>query len=176
MNWKLRLTTALVALVMIAGMTGSAQARVTEKVEAMIAENSPLKVNDTDLWIQIGGPLVVGIQYDKFATANVAVGGGIGTYMSGLSLDLSLKYYFLTGKFSPFISGGPVLYYSSPKENIFAIFGSAGLSYFFTDGLGLSLAFTFVKSLTESQEPFSYYQINDKINWPSAQLGLHWNF
>lgn len=159
-----------------AGLITSTQARVTEKVDAMIAENSPLKVNDTDLWVQVGGPLVFGIQYDKFATANVAIGGGVGTYINGLSLDLALKYYFLTGKFSPFISGGPVFYYSSPKENIFAMFGSAGLSYYFADGLGVSLAFTYVKSLTESEEPFSYYQINDKINWPSAQLGIHWNF
>lgn len=154
----------------------ASHARVTEKVEAMIAENTPLKVNDSDLWIQIGGPLVYGIQYDRFATANVAIGAGIGSYLEGISVDLSLKYFLLPGKFSPFIGGGPVLYYSSPKENIFALFGTAGLGYYFADGLGISLAFTYVRSMTESEEPFSHHPINDSINWPSAQLGLHWNY
>jgi hypothetical protein len=154
----------------------AANARVTEKVNAMIAENTPLKVNDNDFSIQAGGPLVLGVQYDRFATANVAMGGGIGSYLNGTSMDLAIKFFLLPGRFSPFISGGPVFYYSSPHENIFAIFGSAGLSYYFADGLGFSVAFAYVKSLTESLKPFSYYQINDEINWPSIQLGLHWNY
>ncbi len=154
----------------------SAQARVTEKVDAMIAENSPLKVNDNDLWIQVGGPLVLGVQYDKFATANVALGGGIGSYLNGTSLDLSIKFFLTPGRFSPFISAGPVLYYSSAEKNTFGVFGSAGLSYYFADGLGISAAFCYVKSLTESLKPFSYYQISDEINWPSIQFGLHWNY
>lgn len=176
MGKKIGVLVVLLAMGMVMVGFNLSQARVTEKVEAMIAENSPLKVNDTDFWIQVGGPLVFGVQYDRFATANVAIGGGIGSYLEGLSVDLAIKYFFMPGKFSPFISGGPVFYYSTPEENIFAIFGAAGLSYYFADGLGISLAFSYVKSMTESTKPFSYYQINDKINWPSPQLGLHWNF
>jgi hypothetical protein len=163
-------------LLLAGGWIGPVQARVTEKVEGMIAENSPLKVNDNDLWIQVGGPLVFGLQYDKFATANVALGIGAGSYIDGLSVDLSIKYFFLSGKFSPFLGIAPVFYYSRSTQNVFALSGVAGLSYYFDSGLGLSLGFCYVRSISQSTEPFSYSFVNDKINWPSPQIGLHWNY
>jgi hypothetical protein len=169
--------TAIVLTALIAtGWAMEVQARVTEKVEGMIAENSPLKVNDNDLWVMAGGPLLFGVQYDKYATANLALGFGAGSYLQGLSLDMQLKYFFLNGKFSPYITLGPVFYYSRPSQNIFAVDGGVGLSYYFDSGLGLSLAFIYTKGLSQSQEPFSYQYINDTINWPAPQFGLHWNF
>jgi hypothetical protein len=171
-----RLGTAGLALCLVLGLAAGVQARVTEKVDAMIAENTPLKVKDNDLWLQAGGPLVFGVQYDKYATGNIALGLGAGSYLEGMSLDLSCKYYFLTGKFSPFIALGPVLYYSRPKQNIFAVDGVVGLSYFFDEGLGLSLGFAYVKGLTKSEEPFSTTWINDSLAWPTFQFGLHWNY
>ncbi len=175
---QLKKTALLSLVVMLAAgsMTAVAEARVTEKVEAMIAENTPLKVKDNDLWIMIGGPLVFGIQYDKYATGQVAIGGGAGTFLDGFSLDLGVKYYFLPGKFSPFISGGGVFYYTGPRKNIFAVDAVAGLSYFFDSGLGVSLGFAYVKSISESEEPFSCNYINDSISWLSPQFGIHWNY
>ena len=177
--FKLLKKTALLSLAVIlasGSMAAVADAGVTEKVEAMIAENSPLKVKDNDLWLMIGGPLVFGIQYDKYATGQVAIGGGAGTFLDGFSLDLGVKYYFSTGKFSPFISGGGVFYYTGPRKNIFAVDVVAGLSYFFDSGMGLSLGFAYVKSISESEEPFSCNYINDAISWPSPQFGFHWNY
>lgn len=78
-----RILTMAVALGLMAGLAVGAQALVTEKVEAMIAENTPLKVNDNDLWLMVGGPLVFGIQYDKYATANLALGLGVGPTSRG---------------------------------------------------------------------------------------------
>lgn len=166
----------LLATAALAGMTLEAQARVTEKVDAMIAENTPLKVNDNDLWIMLGGPLQYGIQYDKYATANVALGFGAGSFVDGISVNMQMKYFFLTGKFSPYIMAGPVYYYQSSTRNIFAFDAGLGLSYYFDGGLGLSLAFVYTKALSHSQEPFSAQYVNDKIEWPAPQFGLHWNF
>ncbi len=171
-----KLVAVMLGLAFVGGAAAAAQARVTEKVEAMIAENTPLKVHDTDIWFQVGGPLVFGIQYDKFATANVVLGAGLGSYLEGTSLDLAIKYHFLTGKFTPFLSGAGVFYYSDPKRNIFALGLSAGLAYTFDGGLGLSLGASYVKAISESQEPFSSQWVNDSINWVSPQFGLHWNF
>lgn len=166
---------ALAALLVL-GLGAAVQARVTEKVEAMIAENSPLKVNDNDLWIQLGGPLVYGIQYDKYASAHVMLGLGAGSYIDGLSLDLNVRYNFINGKFTPFLGAGPVFYYTGPKQNIFALDVSAGVAYTFDSGLGLSLAAVYVTAISESEEPFSSQWVNDSINWLSPQFGLHWNF
>ncbi len=168
----------VVLLIMFASatMVAAAEAGVTEKVDAMIAENTPLKVKDNDLWLMVGGPLVFGIQYDKYATSQVAIGGGAGTFLDGFSLDLGVKYYFLTGKFSPFISGGGVFYYTGPRKNIFAFNGVAGLSYFFDSGMGVSLGFAYVKSISKSEEPFSSNYVNDAISWPSPQFGFHLNY
>jgi hypothetical protein len=171
-----RIWLGVVAFGLLAGLAGGAQARVTEKVEGMIAENSPLKVNDNDLWLMAGGPLVFGLQYDKYATANVAIGLGAGSYLDGLSLDLQVKYYFLNGKFSPFIAVGPVFYYSRPKQSVVALDGAVGLSYFFDGGFGLSLAFVYTKGISKSEEPFSTQWVNDSIAWPAPQLGIHWNY
>jgi hypothetical protein len=168
-----RLMVSGLMLALLGGLAVQAQARVTEKVEGMIAENSPLKVNDNDLWIQIGYPLVAGLQYDKYATANLALGGGIGSFMNGFSLDLSAKYYFLEGKFSPFLAAGPVLYYSSSDQNIFAVFGTAGIGYFFGSGMGLSLAGTYCQAITKSDKAWGYPWVNDKLAQPSVQFGFH---
>ncbi len=176
MDLKTKIVVMGVILVLAGGLAIPAPARVTEKVEAMIAENTPLKVNDTDLWVQVGYPLVIGLQYDKYATGNVVLGGGAGTYLNGFTLDLEAKYYFLTGKFSPFLAAGPVLYFSTPQQNIFAIYGTAGLSYFFDSGMGLSLGATYVTAITESEEHFSYPWVNDEIAQVSAQFGFHWNY
>ncbi|MEW6515442.1 MAG: hypothetical protein AB1439_00870 [candidate division FCPU426 bacterium] len=171
-----KIVIGLMAGMVLMGLAVGSQARVTEKVEAMIAENTPLKVNDTDLWIQVGYPLLVGLQYDKYATGNLVLGGGAGSYLNGFSLDLSVKYLFLTGKFSPFIAAGPVLYYTDPNKNLFGIYGTAGLGYFFDSGLGLSLGVTFVRAITESAQPWSYPWVNDKLSQASAQFGFHWNY
>ncbi len=165
-----------VGFCLLAGLAAGVQASVTEKVEGMIAENTPLKVKDNDLWIQAGGPLVLGLQYDKFATGNIVLGFGVGSYLEGVSADLQIKYLFLTGKFSPSLTLGPVLYYSRPSQNLFAIDGGVGLSYTFDEGLGLSLAFIYTKSITTSSEKFSYIWINSDLAWPAAQLGVHWNY
>lgn len=93
-----------------------------------------------------------------------------------MSLDLQAKYYFLSGKFSPFIAVGPVFYYSRPKQNIFAVDGVVGLSYFFDGGLGLSLAFVYTKGISQSEEPFHTQWVNDSIAWPSPQFGIHLNY
>jgi len=174
---RLKKLTALGLMVfLLGGMTTLAQARVTEKVEAMIAENTPLKVNDTDLWVQVGYPLIIGLQYDKYATGNVVLGAGAGTYLGGFALDIAGKYLFMTGKFSPYIAGGPVLYYSGPKENIFALFGTFGLQYMFDSGMGLSVGIAYVSALTSSENKFSYQWVNDSVSQASAQFGFHWNF
>lgn len=152
------------------------QARVTEKVDAMIAENTPMKVNDNDLWVQVGYPLVVGLQYDKFATANLALGGGVGSFLNGTTLDLSIKYLFLTGKFSPFIAAGPVLYFRDADKNIFALFGTAGVGYYFDNGLGLTLGVSYVNAISPSPQPFGYPWVNDEVSQASAQFGFHWNY
>lgn len=175
MKGKLQWSLALLILG-LGGWAGLAQARVTEKVDAMIAENSPLKVRDSDLWAMVGGPLGVGLQYEKFATAQVALGFGGGSYFDGTSLDLSVKYYFMNSKFSPFLAAGPVYYYSTPKQNLFGIFGVFGLSYFFDDGFGISFGVAYAKGLTKSDTPFAYTYINDSLSWVSPQLGLHLNF
>ncbi|MBN1595045.1 hypothetical protein JW933_03875 [candidate division FCPU426 bacterium] len=168
---------AIVMLTLLAaGVASQTQARVTEKVDAMIAENSPLKVNDTDLWLQIGYPLVFGLQYDKYATGNIVLGGGAGTYLGGFALDIAVKYLFLTGKFSPYLAGGPVLYYSAPSQNIFGLFGTMGLQYIFDSGMGLSIGVAYVTAITESEETFSYQWVNDSVSQASAQFGFHWNF
>jgi hypothetical protein len=177
---KMKKRTQFIALVLavgaLAGIAATTRASVTEKVDSMIAENSPLKVNDNDLWLMVGGPLVFGVQYDKYATGNVALGVGAGSYLDGLSLDLQIKYYFLTGKFSPFLAVGPVFYYSRPSQNIFAVDGAAGFSYFFDGGFGLSLAFVYTKGISKSEEPFSTQWVNDSIAWPAPQFGIHWNY
>ncbi|NTV52748.1 MAG: hypothetical protein HGA76_07035 [Candidatus Firestonebacteria bacterium] len=152
------------------------QASVTEKVDAMIAENSPLKVRTSDLWVQVGGPLIMGVQFDEYANPNVALGVGVGSFVNGASVDLAAKFYLLPGKFSPFVSVGGVYYYTSPRQNVFALTGTAGLAYFFNDGLGLSLGWCYLRSVTQSDTPFTYEYINDRINAGMPQLGLHWNF
>lgn len=171
-----RIWTLAVALGLLVGSAAGAQARVTEKVDAMIAENTPLKVNDNDLWLMVGGPLVFGVQYDKYATPNLALGLGVGSYLEGLSLDLQAKYYFLSGRFSPFIAAGPVFYYSRPTQSLFAVDGAVGLSYFFNGGLGLSLAFVYTKGIGRSEEPFQTQWVNDDLAWPSPQFGIHLNY
>jgi hypothetical protein len=176
MNRLKKLTAAGLVLFLVVGISSVSQARVTEKVDAMIAENSPLKVNDTDLWLQIGYPLVFGLQFDKYATGNVVLGAGAGTFLNGFALDLAVKYLFLTGKFSPFVAGGPVLYFSGPAANIFGMFGTMGLQYMFDSGMGLSVGVTYVSAITESDEVFSYQWVNDSLNQASAQFGFHWNF
>jgi len=170
-----RFVAVLLAVLATAGVA-EAQARVTERVEAMIAENSPLKLKDNDLWVMLGGPLVYGIQYDKYATANVALGFGVGSFVDGVSVDMQIKYFFLPGRFSPFITVGPVFYYERPTQNVFAINGGVGLSYYFDEGLGLSLAFVYTKAVSKSPEPFSAQYVNDKMEWPAPQFGLHLNF
>lgn len=171
-----RVLWVLAAVLALGGLALEARARVTEKVEAMIAENTPLKVKDNDLWFMAGGPLVFGVQYDKFATANVALGMGVGSFLNGTSFDLNVKYFFLNGKFSPFLSGGGVFYYSEPRKNIFALDVAAGVSYYFDTGFGLSLALAYVKGISQSLDPFSYTYVNDSINWLSPQFGIHCNF
>ena len=165
-----------VACALVLGLAGAGHARVTEKVEAMIAENSPLKIKDNDLWFQLGGPLVYGVQYDKYASAHVMLGLGAGTYGDGISVDLQVKYNFLDAKFTPFLGGGPVFYYTDPQKNIFALDVVLGVAYTFDSGLGLSLGAAYVKAISESEEPFSSQWVNDSINWLSPQFGLHWVF
>lgn len=176
MDFKSKALVMTVIVALAGGMAAPALARVTERVEGMIAENSPLRVNDNDLWLQIGYPLVLGIQYDKFATSHIVIGGGVGSYLNGTSVDLAIKLLMQTGKFSPFITVGPVLYFSHPDQNIFALYGTAGLQYLFADGWGLSLGATYVHGITESTQPFSYPWVNDEIQQVSAQFGFHWNY
>jgi hypothetical protein len=165
-----------VALGLLMGLAAGVQARVTEKVEGMIAENSPIKIKDNDWWIQIGGPLMYGVQFDKYASANFALGMGVGSYLEGTSVDMSVKWYWFAGKLSPFLVAGPAWYYTSPEKNFFAGFGGAGLSYFFDNGLGFSFACIYTKAVTQASQHFSYYFISDEMAWTSAQFGLHWNF
>jgi hypothetical protein len=169
------LTACMLASAM-AVLAMGAQARVTEKVEGMIAENTPLKVKSNDLWLQVGGPLMYGLQYDKYANGNVALGMGAGSWVEGFSMDLSVKFFLFSGKFSPYITLGPAFYYQSMEQNVFAGFGGAGLSYYFDEGFGLSLAYIYTQAFTESQQPFSYSFVNDQMHWSSAQLGIHLNY
>lgn len=175
MNRNVLAMSVVVALAVL-GLAAGAQARVTEKVDAMIAENSPLKVNDNDMWIQVGYPLVLGMEYNKYATANLVLGGGAGSFLNGTTLDLVVKYLFLTGKFSPYISAGPVLYFRDADKNFFGIYGTAGVQYMFDGGLGFSLAGTYVSALSDSPQPFGYPWVNDELNQASVQFGFHWNY
>lgn len=175
MNRNVIAMSVVVALAVL-GLAAGAQARVTEKVDAMIAENSPLKVNDNDMWIQVGYPLVLGLEYNKYATANLVLGGGAGSFLNGTTLDLVIKYLFLTGKFSPYISAGPVLYFRDADKNFFGIYGTAGVQYMFDGGLGFSLAGTYVSALSDSPQPFGYPWVNDELNQASVQFGFHWNY
>ena len=175
MRWHDGLKLAMVVVFTAVGAAG-VQASVTEKVDEMIAENSPLKVRDSDLWLQVGGPLILGVQFDEYANPNLALGAGVGSFINGTSLDIAAKFYLLPGKFSPFLSVGGVYYYTSPQQNIFALTGTAGLSYFFNSGLGLSLGWCYLRSVSQSSSPFSYQYIGDTINAGMPQLGIHSNF
>lgn len=179
MRKKLLLISGIMAIALVQAWALQAEARVTEKVEAMIAENTPLKVNDRDFWIQVGAPLALGVQFDWFANANLAMGFGVGSLINGASADVSAKYYFLPGRFSPFIAGGGVFYFGRSRANIFGLFGTAGLSYFFDRGLGLSLGVTYVSSMGNSEDLLDYNYIrhtDNAVNWVSPQLGIHYNF
>jgi hypothetical protein len=154
-----------------------AQASVTEKVDAMIAENTAeLKVRDADLSLQVGGPLILGVQFDGYANPHVAFGAGIGTFGNGTSLDISAKFYLLPDKFSPFLSLGGAYYFNDAEKNVFAVTGTAGLSYFFRSGLGLSLGWCYIRSVSQSSSPFSYQYVSDTINVGMPQFGIHWNY
>ncbi len=166
---------------LVVGWAVQAQARVTEKVDAMIVENTEnLKVKDMDIWVQLGGPLICGVQFDKYVSPHVALGAGVGNFVGGTSLDMAVKYYFMTGRFSPFISAGGVYYVSQPKETLFALHATAGLAYFFDSGLGLSLGVSGVQGVSKSAEPFSYQYIDSDTTLSQGgvmpQFGIHWNF
>ena len=155
----------------------TAYASVTEKVDAMIKENtSNLKDRDSVLSLMVGPPVAFGVHYDQYATKQVAIGAGVGSYLSGTALDVAVKYYFLPGKFAPFVSGGGAYYYTKPNQSVFAVFVVGGLAYFFADGLGFSLGVGYVKSLNESKESFKSQWVSDKINTVYPQLGVHFTF
>jgi hypothetical protein len=168
----------LMALVLVGTGMGvpGVQASVTEKVDSMIAENSDLKVRDSDLSLQVGGPLILGVQYDQFASRYVALGAGVGSFANGTSVDIAAKFYLLPGRFSPFLSLGGAYYYTSPEQNVFALEGTAGLSYFFNSGFGVSLGWCYLRSVSQSSSPFSYQYIGDTINAGMPQLAIHTNF
>jgi hypothetical protein len=169
----------ILALVCLEGLALLAEASVTEKVDAMIAENTPLKVRDTDAWVMVGAPLALGVQYDVFANANVAVGAGVGSLGNGTSGDIAAKFFLLPGRFSPFLAGGAAFYFGELRQNVVALFGTVGLSYYFDRGLGFSLGLTYVGSVGKSDDILNYNYINhtnEAVTWVSPQAGIHWNF
>ncbi len=171
----------VMAGLLMGGWVAQAQARVTEKVDAMIEENTEnLKIKDMDIWVQLGGPLIAGIQFDKYVSPHVALGVGVGNFIGGTALDMTAKYYFLRGRFSPFIAGGGVYYLSRPQETLFAVHATAGLAYFFDSGLGLSMGLTGIQGISKSAEPFSYQYIDSDTTLSQGgimpQFGIHWNF
>jgi len=166
----------LLAFLLILSLPALAET-VTEIVEKKMNSYFVRELYPNDLSLTVGLPLVLGVEYDRAANANFALGVGVGSFIQGSSLNAQVRFYPLTSEFSPYLGAGMTYYYILSDANVLAWHADAGLDYTFERGWGLSLGATYARFINTSVNPFSSSSnVSDKIDAANVQFGVHFRF